>query len=134
MSTYAVLQGNVECIKKLLECKANPNSEDKQGLTPLHYASTAHNLPAIKILCQFKANINHNRSGSIFIDLKCNYYYFLNGIDTPLGKCAATESTNRLIECMKYLLENGADPNIGTPFLPIHSILYFFPPFFFVIF
>eukprot|EP00026_Physarum_polycephalum_P003824 Phypoly_transcript_03840.p1 GENE.Phypoly_transcript_03840~~Phypoly_transcript_03840.p1 ORF type:complete len:767 (+),score=95.81 Phypoly_transcript_03840:20-2320(+) len=102
---YAVLKGNLECVQILLENGANVNTGDANKLTPLHYAASTHQITFIRLLRKFGADINHHISGN-----------------TPLGNCAGGEESANLLECVKFLLEEGADPNIGSPFFPIHNI------------
>lgn len=58
-----------DCVKILLENKANPNQPNNLGTTPLIYASTNSTPKINKLLLEAKADLNlKNKSGSSAID------------------------------------------------------------------
>ena len=48
-----------ECAKLLLEAGANPNLEDRDGLSPLGIACGTGGSRCIDLLMKYNANINH---------------------------------------------------------------------------
>ena len=52
----AAVKGNVAMVKVLLDNKANPNSKDATGMTPLLYASQFDNKEMITLLLKYKAD------------------------------------------------------------------------------
>ena len=53
--------GHIECIKLLIEGKAEVNCEDSAGSTPLHYAVRKGNKTCASFLIKSGANVNaHN--------------------------------------------------------------------------
>lgn len=81
-----------KCIK-FIECGADINTQDKDGLTTLHIASDRGDLDAVKYLVENKANINiQDATGR-----------------TPLVYAVEIYRNDEVI---KYLIEQGADKNI----------------------
>jgi len=52
----AVIKGNLDVVKILLQHKANPNIADAQGVTPLVYAAQFQKTEVVKLLLHYKAN------------------------------------------------------------------------------
>ncbi len=97
---FAAQAGLLELVQRLQAMGNDPKYANKKGLTALHYTAEKNNLQLLKYLVEQGANIN----------AVSNYD------TTPLKSCIAVQ--NSVIEdqyaCVKYLLENGADPNIGN--------------------
>jgi uncharacterized protein len=85
----ATLFSSVDCMKLLLQNKANPNLKNKYGLTPLMLC--AHDTTKMKLLLQYGASINDSS---------------LSGNTALLIACGAGSS----YATVKWLIENGANP------------------------
>ena len=83
---------DVDTTKLLLQLKADPNMKDKDGDTPLHWASEFGQMDMARLLLQFKADPN----------IKGNYG------STPLQWA----SSNGQVEMARLLLQSNADPNV----------------------
>jgi ankyrin repeat protein len=59
---YAVGYGDARLVKLLLEHRANPNSTDRNGLTPLHISAAGGSIDKARVLLDFKADINAQSS------------------------------------------------------------------------
>jgi len=89
----AAVGGDLAEVKRLVvDCGANPNIQDKDGYTPLHYAAWKGHLKVVELLLEHGANPN--------IQDKDGY--------TPLHY-AAWKGHLKVVE---LLLEHGANPNI----------------------
>jgi ankyrin repeat protein len=55
---YAVADGNDAIIAKLMEYGSNPNAQDKNCETPLHFAARAYQVGAAKLLIDADANVD----------------------------------------------------------------------------
>ena len=74
---YSVWNGTAEqvnIVKKLLECKAEVDALDEEGMTSLHFAAEAGKGKIIPILLKYGANpfIRDGRTGRTAIELACN--------------------------------------------------------------
>ncbi|XP_040922857.1 ankyrin repeat domain-containing protein 61-like [Toxotes jaculatrix] len=58
MKTSKTLEDNMSCISVLLEHRAEPNAENKAGLTPLQEACSMGNTELVDLLLRYGANIN----------------------------------------------------------------------------
>ena len=54
----AALYGKNSIIEWLLECGANPNSQDKNGYTALHFSAQESHVETTKLLLQHDVNVN----------------------------------------------------------------------------
>lgn len=52
------LKGCIECLKYFLENGTNPNIQNENGWTPLHFAASHGFIKIIKILLEYGANPN----------------------------------------------------------------------------
>ncbi|TDA37117.1 MAG: hypothetical protein DSO07_12820 [Thermoproteota archaeon] len=82
--------GDLEKVKKLLDRGADVNARDKDGWTPLHWASVHGHLDVIKLLVERGADVNASNHGW-----------------TPLHEAASRGHLN----VVKFLVERGADVN-----------------------
>jgi uncharacterized protein len=85
----ATLFASIDCMKLLLQNKANPNFKNKYGETPLMLC--VHDITKMKLLLQYGANINDSAP---------------SGNTALLTACGAGSS----YVIVKWLIENGADP------------------------
>ena len=74
---YSVWNGTseqVNIVKKLLDCKAEVDALDEEGMTSLHFAAEAGKGKIIPILLKYGANpfIRDGRTGRTAIELACN--------------------------------------------------------------
>ena len=94
---------DVDTTKLLLQLKADPNTKNKYGSTPLHIASSAGKVDTAGLLLQFKADPN----------TKNKYGY------TPLYKA----SSNGQVDTARLLLQFKADPNPKNKdgYTPLHE-------------
>jgi ankyrin repeat protein len=89
----AVKKGNVEQVQQLLDAKADPNKADKEGKTPLWWATHNSNKDIVRMLLNAKANPDVSSKDGI----------------TPLFQ--AVLSKNK--DIIQILLAAKADPNIA---------------------
>jgi ankyrin repeat protein len=85
----ATLFASIDCMKLLLQHKANPNLKNKYGETPLMLC--VNDTAKMKLLLQYGANINDSS---------------LSGSTALLIACGAGSS----YAAVKWLIENGANP------------------------
>ena len=90
---WAAEKGHLECVKLLLEAKADPNKGDKWDNSPLHMAANNGSAECIRLLLEAKADPNKGD----------------NENRTPLHGAAEKGQA----KCVKLLLEAKADPNKG---------------------
>lgn len=91
----SVQKGDLNAMKYLLKKGANPNIQDNDGMTPLHYAVLDSKTEMVQILMQKNANPNiQNNEGATPFHYACKLYTAENS------------------EILRIFLLNGADPNI----------------------
>ena len=103
--SFIVENYNIDKAKLLIDNGANVNVRDKDGLTPLHIASTTLNMNLVKILVEYGADVNAKVGDSI-TPLLLAVYPYQRSDD---GK----HQYDRMFEMVKYLLAHGADPTIA---------------------
>jgi ankyrin repeat protein len=123
--TTASQNGNFECIKLLIDNKADVNPPDSKSA--LGFASTYNNIECVKLLIENNANINNVDSDGntplimtaksrynkleeyikLLIDNKADINYVNNQGISALSAV----SLNQNLECLKLLIENKADVN-----------------------
>ncbi len=87
--------GGVEMVRHLLSLKLDPNSRNKNGWTPLHYAAEGYEwLSVVEVLVKNGANVHAKN----------------NDGQTALHFCAAKYS-HLSVEVIKYLIGKGAQVN-----------------------
>ena len=72
----------MNCMSVLIENKANTNTQDKEGMSALHWACSRGHLDAVKLLVEFRAFPNHMEStedrytplGQFMSDVNLNWY------------------------------------------------------------
>ena len=98
----AAIEGRIEVLTYFLHKNANPNAQDINLRTPLHFASANSNIDKIKALLEKGATLDANDKYQ----------------QTPL-EIAASEGE---INVVAYLLQRGADPNVQNIELatPLH--------------
>ena len=82
----AAYGGYVNCMSVLIENKANTNTQDKEGMSALHWACSRGHLDAVKLLVEFRAFPNHMEStedrytplGQFMSDMDLNRYLTTN--------------------------------------------------------
>ncbi|KOS60272.1 ankyrin repeat domain-containing protein [Lysinibacillus agricola] len=89
----AIVEGKEEIVNYLVNIGCNVNTKDKAGLTALHFAAIYDRYTIVKVLITHGAEIDA-------VDHIGN---------TPLWR-AIMENSNETLT-IRYLLENGADPN-----------------------
>ncbi|KAG7226418.1 hypothetical protein INR49_013830 [Caranx melampygus] len=77
MKTIKTLEDDLNCISDLLEHGAEPDAENKAGITPLHEACSTGNKELVDLLLRYGANINKlSRAGEnclfLFLNHKSN--------------------------------------------------------------
>lgn len=85
----AAKNGHTDCVRLLLNAKAQVNAADRNGFTPLCTAAAQGHFKCVALLIAYDANINHAADGG----------------QTPLY--LACKNGNK--ECIKLLLEAGTD-------------------------
>ena len=94
----AVATGNIDCIKLLLEAKANPNFFDDSYHTPLHYAVVSKKPNAFNVVaCMLRCNAEVNSNNSLG--------------QTPLMLAVYHAGDNDKEHLIKFLLEEKAHIN-----------------------
>ncbi len=96
--TTAIIAGDENEVKNLLERKANVNAVEEDGNTPLIFAAAYQRLNIISMLLEYKANINH-----------VNYREDMTAETALSAAIRGGDDTN----IVKLLLENKADINAG---------------------
>ncbi|XP_058510924.1 cortactin-binding protein 2 isoform X2 [Ochotona princeps] len=99
----AAKNGHADCVRLLLNAKAQVNAADRNGFTPLCVAAAQGHFKCLRLLIANDANINHAADGG----------------QTPLH--LACKNGNR--ECIKQLLEAGTDRSVKTRdgWTPMHT-------------
>jgi ankyrin repeat protein len=93
---WTCLEGFAECVKMLLEAKADPNVTNKFFETPLREASFQGHVECVKLLITHKANVNlRSKDGESALDI-----------------AVLTNS----VECTKELVQAGAELDIPSGF------------------
>ncbi|XP_065193034.1 uncharacterized protein LOC135824231 [Sycon ciliatum] len=88
---YAIKMGHIDCMRHLLESKANPNQRDKYGRTPLHYATIENKVDCVLHLLHAGAHPDQ---------------------PDELGKTPLRYAIEfGYIDCMRHLLDNKANAN-----------------------
>lgn len=77
MKTVKTLEDNLNCVSELLEHGAEPDAENKAGITPLHEACRTGNTELVDLLLRYGANINKlSQAGEnclfLFLNHRCN--------------------------------------------------------------
>ncbi|XP_014215787.1 uncharacterized protein LOC106644674 [Copidosoma floridanum] len=130
----AVLKDNVELARRLVAAGAQVNATDLNGRTCLHYAASSLNAEMVKLLLDNGATVNVFDKEDISPLLCCSHSCNVNLSDIemriPNGRdCdqiiedTFPGQTAVKVECMKLLLEHGADPNYVSESFPT-PILY----------
>lgn len=121
----------------LLEAGANPNVQNRIGSTLLQYAAQEGLLEFVQRFQSLGQDIRHtNRFGLNALHYACNQghlpvvqYLVSQGVDinaltssqlSPLYYCVsghAEETTKNRLACADFLLQNGANPNLGKNIL-----------------
>ena len=60
--SWAAGKGDLDAVKKLLNCGADPNYADKYGLTPLHWCANAYNHDCVTLLLAANADVDKKDS------------------------------------------------------------------------
>nr|KAF6319334.1 cortactin binding protein 2 [Myotis myotis] len=99
----AAKNGHTDCVRLLLNAKAQVNAADRNGFTPLCTAAAQGHFKCVALLIAYDANINHAADGG----------------QTPLY--LACKNGNK--ECIKLLLEAGTDRSAKTRdgWTPVHA-------------
>lgn len=115
-----VKANNVEGVKKLIADGTDVNVTKKNSLTALHYAATNLNKAMIKLLLNYKADVNAKDENdetpfykglrSILLEIHCS----IN--DKDFYGPTAKEKEAEYIAILIILLESGADINAKTKF------------------
>ena len=92
----AAAGGNAEVIREVLNTGCDMNAATNDGDTPLHVVATTGNTEAAMELVRRGANTEVSMNGF-----------------TPLHSAVISEN----MECMRALLEHGADPWKAAPFI-----------------
>ncbi|WP_165913618.1 M48 family metallopeptidase [Serpentinicella alkaliphila] len=93
----AVVAGDTDEVKSILESRINPDIVDSEGWTPLMWATQLNDLDMINLFIEYGADPN-----------KIDYYYEETALIIAL--------TNDYVEAIAALLEAGADPNLSDSY------------------
>ncbi|KAK6177473.1 hypothetical protein SNE40_015567 [Patella caerulea] len=162
---YAVKKGNIAMVREILDhgadvsieedsltpssigCKTHGdhnviNTQDEEGLTPLHYAAKNGNIEMVRVLLHRGADVSikenddfltplsiacknhgdHDDIVKLLIDWGANIDHKHRFNDTPLHEAIE----NGLVRCVECLLENGANVNSQSKWkkkTPLHMVL-----------
>lgn len=136
---WAVMQGNFEIVKYIVEKGANIHKKDINGLTMLHHAAKAGRLEMVKFLLAHGANPNEMDEGGMtprhYASKHPKMFELMTGTDTEIiNKKYKNDIT--LLEfavktlnfgTIKYLIENGASVNEkdSAGLTPLHWAVIF---------
>ena len=95
---WAIEEGNVDEMKKLVEEKGVSVKCEAERASPLHFAVVYHQLESVKFLVEHGADVNHQCKRSI--------------PGTPLTQAYINLRNEQ--EIAKYLLEHGADHELAN--------------------
>ena len=123
---YAIFFKNLNAIDILLEANSNTNTIDENGNNSLHLAVYSKNLSICKKIIEKDVNLNSKTSiGETALHIACNFQLFdIVKLLTEFGIDLNAQDYNNEITALiysvnlndnqssKYLLYNGADPNI----------------------
>lgn len=120
--SWAAARGDERSLETLLQYDADPNLPDTQGSTPLHYV---RNTACCNLLLTHGANIASSNSyghtalhavtrgkGSLpVLDTLVKAGIDINAVDKSgeTALCNTTVAIEKHTDCVKYLLDNGAD-------------------------
>lgn len=96
---YAVMKGNIEMIKILLDAGADTRQPEEFRFPPLEFAVAHDKLEVCKVLLEYGADPNEvNGEGCTSLQIACS-----------------NEELKNKLAIIKALLENGADPCFNSP-------------------
>lgn len=100
---WAAAERHTDVVKALIDAHADPKAASKQGFTAIHFAARLGDLDTLKLLLAAGVDVNILTSGA------AGY--------TPL----LVATMRGQVDLALYLLDHGADPNIGAAgFTPLH--------------
>jgi uncharacterized protein len=107
---WAAAERHPNVVAALIEAHANLKAHTKQGFTPLHFSARVGDLESVKSLLAAGVDMNiQTQTGEGETGGTIGY--------TPL----LVATTRAQVEVALYLLDHGADPNIGAAgFTPLH--------------
>jgi len=130
---YAMIAGEKDEVKSILQNGANPNFCDEVGDTPLHYAIQLNNKEIFKLLVQNGADLNiKNAQNKTALDLLKDARWdedpevqslLVNVKDTEGRTALHYAAFNGNVDIVKSLLARGADVNArdNNKTTPLHS-------------
>ncbi|MBV9507092.1 MAG: ankyrin repeat domain-containing protein [Acidobacteriia bacterium] len=118
---WAAAERHPEAVKALIEAHADLKANSKQGFTAVHFAARVGDLESLKLLLAAGVDINFLTQSEGAANQVTNQL----GIAKTIGALGYTPLLVAVVrgqlELALYLLDHGADPNIGAAgFTPLH--------------
>jgi ankyrin repeat protein len=111
----AIQKYSLPIVKLFVERGCPFHTENKSGINPFTYAATLGSIEVVKYFLEKGFNINtlSSKDGSTALIQICQYEE-LNEFDVSPYYQSLEPSVNVNVNMVKFLLENGADPDIST--------------------
>lgn len=106
---FAVMNGKLENVERLLELCANPNTADQKGMPPLYYAALFGNAEIAQKLVEYQANPN------FMVHRQVKGFTLLHALAEKVGALAlASVVAQQVSKAISILVTVGADVNATT--------------------